>query len=524
MTHDKPENGKVRRALISVFDKTGLIDFGKALAAADVEILASGGTARTLEEAGLSVMRVSTFTGAKEIMGGRVKTLHPKIHAGILADRRKEEHLAALAENGYELIDLVVCNLYPFREVLASGATREKLIENIDVGGPTMIRAAAKNADGGVTVLTDPADYAAVIEQIQSTGTVTEKMRRLFAVKAFQLTAAYDTAIANWGETQFADSKDAAPLPARLEGFVRSEELRYGENPHQRGFLYLCEGEDRGVARGELLAGKSLSYNNFIDMDGAYRTVSGLGTPGCAIIKHTNPCGLAEGASQLEAFEHALAGDPVSAFGSVIGFNTPLEAHTVAKIKETKLFVECIAAPEFTREALEALAKRTNLRLLRVPKGDPMPRWHAHRIGGGMLVEEVDVGPTDPTAWEVVTEKKLETGWLEELAFTMRAVAALKSNAIAITKDRALRGAGTGQMSRVDATEHAIKKAGEHCKGAFLGSDAFFPFDDCVKLAAAAGVVGIAQPGGSKRDEDSIAACNALGLVMVFTNRRHFRH
>ncbi|MFC1610603.1 bifunctional phosphoribosylaminoimidazolecarboxamide formyltransferase/IMP cyclohydrolase [Myxococcota bacterium] len=522
----KKAKGTVKRALISVFDKTGLKELGMALAEAGVEILASGGTAKALDEAGVDVTPVEAFTGAKEVLGGRVKTLHPKIHAGILADRRDESHLTELASHDYLPIDLVVCNLYPFREVLARGGTRAELIENIDVGGPTMIRAAAKNADGGVTVITEPVDYAAVSEQLRKDGTVSEGTRRQLAVKAFQLTSTYDTAIASWGAEQLQENHDVEnlPFPERLEGFVCKEELRYGENPHQRGFLYLNQGEQYGVARGELLAGKPLSYNNFIDMDGAYRTVWGLSTPGCAIIKHTNPCGLAEGSSQAEAFLRALEGDPVSAFGSVIGFNTPLEVATVEAIKDKKLFVECVAAPDFLPDALEALKKRTNLRLLRVPAGDPAPHWHAHRIGGGLLVEQTDPGLDDLTTWKCVADKELEEGWLDELAFAMRAVAALKSNAIAITKDRSLLGAGTGQMSRVDATEHAIKKASDKCSGGFLGSDAFFPFDDCVRLAAEAGVKAIVQPGGSKRDADSIAACNELGLAMVFTGRRHFRH
>jgi phosphoribosylaminoimidazolecarboxamide formyltransferase/IMP cyclohydrolase len=513
--------GTVKRALISVFDKDGLLALGRALSAAGVEVLASGGTAGKLEEAGVAVTRVELFTGAAEVLGGRVKTLHPKIHAGILADRRKADHLAQLEEHGYQPIDLVVCNLYPFREVLTGGAGHDELVENIDVGGPTMIRAAAKNADGGVTVLTDPADYETVAAEIAGQGTVSQDTRRRLAAKAFALTAAYDSAIAAW---QASEQEEDVPFPARLEGFAREAELRYGENPHQRGFLYLLDGESRGVARGELLAGKPLSYNNYIDLDGAYRAVWDLAQPGCAIIKHTNPCGLAEATSQAEAFLRALAGDPVSAFGSVIGFNTPFEEETAEAIKEKKLFVECIAAPSFTDAARESLAKRGNLRLLEVPAGNPAPDWHAHRIGGGLLLEQADIGVADPSTWQVVTDRKLEDGWLEELVFAMKAVMALKSNAIALTKDRALLGAGTGQMSRVDAMQHAIAKAGEASEGAFLGSDAFFPFDDAVRLAADAGVLAIAQPGGSKRDADSIAACNELGLAMVFTGRRHFRH
>ncbi len=509
--------GLLRRALISVHDKTGLLPFGRALHAQGVEILASGGSARVLQSAGVPVTPVESFTGAAEVLDGRVKTLHPKIHAGILADRRNPAHLHELDDEGYLPIDLVVCNLYPFEKTLASGAARADIIENIDIGGPTLVRAAAKNAEGGVAVVVDPADYDKVLAAVPS-GQLEIALRQELASKAFTLIAAYDAAIAAWY------AGDALPFGERLPGFVRRQGLRYGENPHQKGFLYLAEGETSGVARGVLLHGKELSYNNYLDIDGAYRTAQQLTRFGCAIIKHTNPCGLAEASTQREAFARALAGDPVSAFGSVLGFNAPVSGDTAATLRDAKLFVECIVAPGFAEEALAILRQREALRLLQAPPGNPNPSWHGHRIGGGMLVQEVDQGLADPASWRVVTKRQPEAGWLDELAFAMRAAAVLKSNAIAITRDRMLLGAGTGQMSRVDATEHAIKKAGDKCRGAFLGSDAFFPFADAVRLAGKAGLVAIAQPGGSKRDQEVIAACDELGVCMLFTGRRHFRH
>ncbi len=520
-----PASGKVTRALISVFDKTGVIELGQALSAAGVEILSSGGTAKKLQEAGIDVIPVDTYTGADEVLGGRVKTLHPKIHAGILADRRLEDHLAELTKHGYGPIDLVVCSLYPFEEALAKGSPYHVMVENIDIGGPTMLRAAAKNADGGVTTLIDPSDYPAVCESLAKDGCIPLADRRTYAAKVFRSVARYDVAIADWISGATApEGEEPSTLPAQLTGFTQQATLRYGENPHQKAALYISNIEEGGVSSGKVLTGKALSYNNYLDMDAAYRAAYKLGQFGCSVVKHTNTCGLAEASTQAEAFLLALAGDPVSAFGSILGFNHPLEADTVRAIIEKKLFVECIAAPGFTAEAQELLAKKKNLRLFEVPAGNPDPTHHTHRIGGGMLVQETDEGLNDPTAWECVTERKPAEGELEELAFAMRAVSSLKSNAITLTKNKSLLGAGAGQMSRLDAAEQAIKKAGEGSKGSYMGSDAFFPFDDCVRLAHAAGVVGVVQPGGSKRDQDSIDACNELGMIMLFTGRRHFRH
>ena len=524
------ESAPVRRALLSVSDKTGLSTLARALAARKVELVASGGTATALAADGLQVTQVDAFTQSPEVLGGRVKTLHPRIHAGILAHRGDAEHTRDLEANRFPFIDLVVCNLYPFAAALARGAGRSEMVENIDIGGPTLVRAAAKNADGGVTVLTDPADYAELVAELEKHGGIPLAFRRRAQAKAFRQIAAYDLLIAEWVEADLKAGEggphvaSVEQFPSELGGFARVRSLRYGENPHQKAALYVAPGDQGGIARGTLLQGKELSYTNLLDLDAAYRGVWGLERPACAIVKHTNPCGLAMAATQHEAFDRALAGDPVSAFGSVLGFNAPMTGATAKRIRETKLFVECIAAPGFEPEARELLRDRENLRLFEVPAKSPLPSLAAHRIGGGLLVQEADPGINDPREWRCVTKKQPEAGWLDELAFAMRMAYVLKSNAIAVTKGFALLGAGTGQMSRVDSTEHALKKAGEQAKGAFIGSDAFFPFDDSVRLAAKAGIVGVVQPGGSKRDDEVIRACDELGLVMVFTGRRHFKH
>ncbi|MBN1962567.1 MAG: bifunctional phosphoribosylaminoimidazolecarboxamide formyltransferase/IMP cyclohydrolase [Deltaproteobacteria bacterium] len=519
----------IRRALLSVFNKTGLVELARALAAHNVELLASGGSAKALADAGIKVIQVDAFTQSPEVLGGRVKTLHPRIHAGILAHRGDPSHLADLEKNSYPLIDLVVCNLYPFADVLKKGAPRNELIENIDIGGPTLVRAAAKNADGGMTVLVDPNDYNEFIKELKQTGKISLGLRQKAQAKAFRQVAEYDLLIAKWTEDELSRLELAASLkttnlPEILPSFCQVRTLRYGENPHQAAALYVTNQDQGGIAKGSLLAGKELSYTNLLDLDAAYRDVWGLKKPACSIIKHTNPCGLAMADTQTEAFTRALSGDPVSAFGSVLGFNEPLTGETAAAIRATKLFVECIAAPDFTTEALAEFKERENLRLFKVPAGSPLPTLSAHRIGGGMLVQQTDPGFNSTDDWRCATKKQPEAGWIEELAFAMRVVWVLKSNAIALTKNATLLGSGTGQTSRVDATEHALKKAGEKTNGAFLASDAFFPFDDSVRMAAKAGIIAIVQPGGSKRDEEVIRACDELGLCMMFTGKRHFRH
>ena len=493
----------VRRALISVSDKTGLADFARRLAKHGVELIASGGTAAALGEAGVRAVPVEEVTGAPEILDGRVKTLHPAVHGGILADRRDPAHLAELERAGHLPIDLVVCNLYPFEAAVAAGAGRDDTIEEIDIGGPTLVRAAAKNADGGVTVVVDPADYDEVAALIETGGSVPIDVRRRLAAAAWDRIAAYDREIASWAA-----------------GRTRTG-LRYGENPHQEGWLE-TDGSGRGVAAGTLLHGKELSYNNLLDLDAAYRAAQGAGQR-CAVVKHTNPCGLAEADDQAEAFRRALTGDPEAAFGGILGFNQPLEPATADAILASGLFVECIAAPAFAPVAAERLSTRKNLRLLAVPPGDPSPARIQHAVGGGVLTQGNDPGP-DPAGWKTVTRTPVPDGFIDEMAFAMSIVVILKSNAVCITSDRTLRGAGSGLTSRIDACRLALTKAGDGAAGAVLASDGFFPFDDGVRLAAGAGVVAVIQPGGSRRDGEVIAACDELGVAMVFTGRRHFRH
>ncbi|MEO0813933.1 MAG: bifunctional phosphoribosylaminoimidazolecarboxamide formyltransferase/IMP cyclohydrolase, partial [Myxococcota bacterium] len=375
-----PAPGHVSRALLSVSNKDGLIELARGLHDAGIELIASGGTGRAVKEAGIPVQSVTEFTGANEVLDGRVKTLHPRVHAGILADRRRPAHLEEMEREGYQTIDMVVCNLYPFQKVLEQGAERDVMVENIDIGGPTLVRAAAKNADGGVAVVVDPSDYATLLSMVSRDKSVTVEMRRSLATKAFRHVAEYDELIAGYYESQ--ESSESTALPSSIAAAQRHQVLRYGENPHQEGALYLLGNEKNGVAHGKLLSGKPLSYNNLLDMDGAYRSAHLLSSPGCAIVKHTNPCGLAEAPTQADAFKRALEGDPVSAFGGIIGFNTILEGGAAEAIRDSKLFVECIVAPAFSDEAREVFAKRENLRLVEVPEGDPAPLWSAHRIGG----------------------------------------------------------------------------------------------------------------------------------------------
>jgi len=388
---------KIQRALLSVYYKDGIAELAQALAARNVEILASGGTAKALAALGIDVIEVEAFTEAPEVLGGRVKTLHPKIHAGILADRRKADHMQELEKHGFAPIDMVVCNLYPFTDKLRDGADHATLVETIDIGGPTMVRAAAKNADGGVAIVCEPEDYASVAALIAKEGFVSEAERRRLAAVAFRHVADYDVAIANWAEGVVQENEEL--LPAALPTYVRHSQLRYGENPQQKAALYRDPTEPTGAAFGEQLAGKALSYNNYLDLHGAYVAAQNNGGRArCAIIKHTNPCGLAESETQIQAFSLALKGDPVSAFGSIIGFNNALEGPTAQALIDAKLFVECIAAPDFSEEAKETLAKKPNLRLVKMPKGTAQGTLHMHRIGGGMLVQRRDPGVASPEA------------------------------------------------------------------------------------------------------------------------------
>ncbi len=526
----------VRRALVSVSDKTGIVDFARALADRDVEILSTGGTARALKGAGIPVVDVATVTGFPEMLDGRVKTLHPKVHGGLLADRSRPDHVKALGQHGIPEIDLLAINLYPFEETLLRGAGFEECIENIDIGGPAMIRAAAKN-HGSVTVLVDPADYAGVLEEIGEGG-VSAGTRQRLAAKAFSRTAAYDAAISRW----FTDEVGEAD-PAWISfGGTLAESLRYGENPHQHaGFYRTAEsrpGPARpGVATARQLQGKALSYNNINDTDAAFELVGEFDpdeSAAVAIIKHANPCGVATGATLLEAYELALRCDPVSAFGGIVALNRTLDAEAARKIVE--IFTEVIVAPAASPEAIEIVAGKKNLRLL-VTGGLPdpaAPGLTVRSVAGGLLVQSRDNGRLGAADLRVVTKRAPSEQELKDMLFAWRVAKHVKSNAIVYVRDGATAGIGAGQMSRVDSARIAALKSGEAAKaaglprplaeGSVVASDAFFPFADGLLAAAGAGATAVVQPGGSVNDKDVVAAADEKGLAMVFTGMRHFRH
>lgn len=498
-----------RRALLSVSDKTGLVDLGRRLVDLGFDLVASGGTARALTDARLPVTAVSDLTGYPELLGGRVKTLHPAVHGGILAER-SPAHLAELEGQGIGPIDVVVCNLYPFAETVARpGVTFGDAIEQIDIGGVTLLRAAAKNC-AHVTVLCDPKDYPLA-------GLATAAEKRRLAAKAFAHTHAYDAAIARW----FADQLDEAPagLPRRTTLTAeQAQSLRYGENPHQQAALYRVDGAPLPFT---CLRGKALSYNNLIDLDGAWTAIDPFDAPAVAIIKHSNPCGLAVGADPVEAFRKALASDPISAFGSIIAVNRPVDVPLLDAIG--KLYVEVLAAPAFSPDALAWLAKRKKscraVQLDLAASHGPQVRT----VRGGLLMQSPDTRDATPDAWQTVAGE-IDEATRAELVFAWRAVKAVKSNAIVITADRATVGVGAGQMNRLESVRIAAAQAGEKAKGAALASDAFFPFADGLEAAAASGVRAVVQPGGSIRDAEVIAAAERLGVAMVFTGVRHFRH
>jgi phosphoribosylaminoimidazolecarboxamide formyltransferase/IMP cyclohydrolase len=512
-------------ALLSVSDKTGLVEIGQGLVDLGWELLASGGTAQALLNAGLPVKKVAEWTGFPEILGGRVKTLHPAIHAGLLA-RDTPEDQAELERLGLCPIDLVACNLYPFaRTVARENVTLSQAIEQIDIGGVTLLRAAAKNFER-VTVLVNPDDYTQVLTELQQQQQVSWDTRGSLAYKAFAHTASYDQAIRSFLQGQGFD-QPAQPFPETLDLQLElAQSLRYGENPHQQAALYRFAGT-AGPLGGKLLQGKPLSYNNLLDLESAWRLVQEYQAPTLAILKHTNPCGLASATTLAEAFDPALAGDPVSAFGSILGANRTFDAETTGQLGD--LFVEAIVAPDFTPEALKVLSSRTNLRLLEISEPPPnLFSWEARSIRGGLLVQDADAVSEADSTWQVVTKRSPDEKEWSALHFVWRAVGHVKSNAIALAQSNeagaALVGVGAGQMSRVDAVHMATWKAGERAQGAMLASDAFFPFPDGVEAAAQAGVTAIIQPGGSVRDDQVIAVADQLGLAMVFTGRRHFRH
>jgi phosphoribosylaminoimidazolecarboxamide formyltransferase/IMP cyclohydrolase len=512
-----------RRALISVSDKTGIVAFAQGLAELDFELISTGGTYKTLDEANIPVKYVSEITGFPEVLDGRVKTLHPLIHGGILA-RDCVEHREQMKQNGISFIDLVVVNLYPFRETIAKpGVSFEEAIENIDVGGPTMVRAAAKN-HGRVTVVVNPDSYESILSVLREEGAVSAGMRRRLAAEAFAHTAEYDRLIAGYLERQL-EPIESFPKTLRLVA-QKVQELRYGENPQQKAAFYVNPETGRGtLANGKQLQGKELSYNNWVDMDAAWKIVREFESCAATIIKHTNPCGVALGKTPLEAYERALAADPISAYGGIIAFNRVVD--TICAKALIEHFYEVIIAPEFSPEAREILSAKANLRLLVVGRGDAgkiKPGWALRSIDGGYLVQEIDGGTTPVSEWDVATETKPTKEDLLALDFAWRVVKHVKSNAIVITDHGQTLGVGAGQMNRVGSVKIALEQAGDKVKGAYLASDAFFPFPDSIEAAAKAGIRAIVQPGGSIHDAAVIEAANRLKIIMVFTHRRHFQH
>jgi phosphoribosylaminoimidazolecarboxamide formyltransferase/IMP cyclohydrolase len=510
------------KALISVYDKTGLVDLAKGLRALHWELLATGGTLRTLQEAGVEVTEVAAYTGAPECFDGRVKTLHPKIHGGLLHRRDLESHRTDAERLGIPAIDLVVVNLYPFEATIAKpGAGFEDCIEQIDIGGPSMIRSAAKN-HASVTVLTAPEQYGPFVERLRL-GTWDESDRRRCALEAFRATAAYDAAISTWLGRQINDPITLAPRITL--GLSEMQGLRYGENPHQKAAFYLQTGTAAaGLAASRQLQGKELSFNNLLDADAAARLVLQLPAPGCVIVKHNNPCGAAQGSHALEAFRRALASDPVSAFGGIVAFNRQVGAEVAREMAPT--FWEVILAPEFSAEALEILGSKKQLRLLEVPETWPEGAGglDARSIGGGFLVQECDAAFTPVDQWQVKANGRTPEPHRQDLFLAQLVAKAVKSNSIVLVKDNATVGIGAGQMSRIDSVEIACRKAGDRTHGAVLGSDAFFPFPDSIELAAAKGVTAFVEPGGSLRDAEVVAAAQKLGVWLFFTGMRHFRH
>jgi phosphoribosylaminoimidazolecarboxamide formyltransferase/IMP cyclohydrolase len=522
----------IRRALLSVSDKAGLLDFARGLAALSVELVSTGGTRKALTDAGLAVLDVADVTGFPEMLDGRVKTLHPRIHGGILAVRDNPEHAATLRQHNIEPIDLVVCNLYPFAATVAKPtSTHDDVIENIDIGGPTLVRAAAKNYRD-VAVVTSPAQYAAVLDEMRANGaTLADATKERLAAGAFAHVASYDAAISAYFLKRTVGDDFPPFLDVRWE---RKQLLRYGENPHQKAAFYVNPlHRGASVAGAEVLHGKELSFNNILDLDSALNLVREFGEPAAACIKHNNPCGAAVGATLAEAFQKAYEGDPLSAYGGVLAFNREVDEATAAQITEPGRFIECAIAPGFSEAAFHLLTTRPtwkkNVRLLRTgPLTDEgaARAWILRDVDGGVLLQERDLNgvETDFKDARVVTKRQPSPQELADLRFAWVVCKHVKSNAIVLAKGGMVVGVGAGQMSRVDSVHLAVRKSGDRCKGSVLASDAFFPFRDNVDEAARAGVTAIVQPGGSMRDADSVAACDEHGLAMVFTGVRHFRH
>ncbi|AVZ74858.1 bifunctional phosphoribosylaminoimidazolecarboxamide formyltransferase/inosine monophosphate cyclohydrolase [Streptomyces lunaelactis] len=512
----------IRRALVSVYDKTGLEDLARGLHEAGVELVSTGSTAAKIAAAGVPVTKVEELTGFPECLDGRVKTLHPRVHAGILADLRLDAHREQLAELGVEPFELVIVNLYPFRETVASGATPDECVEQIDIGGPSMVRAAAKNHPS-VAVVTSPARYADVLAAAKEGGFDLAARKRL-AAEAFQHTAAYDVAVASWFTNVYAP-EEGAVLPEFLAGaWDRKATLRYGENPHQAAALYV-DGRPGGLANAEQLHGKEMSFNNYVDTEAARRASFEHEAPCVAIIKHANPCGIAVGADVAEAHRKAHACDPLSAFGGVIAVNRPVSVAMAEQVAE--IFTEVIAAPAYEDGALEVLARKKNIRVLKVD-GTPLQPGDLKPVSGGALLQQSDAFQAegdDPANWTLATGEALSADGLADLAFAWRACRAVKSNAILLAKGGASVGVGMGQVNRVDSAKLAVERAGaERAQGSFAASDAFFPFPDGLEILVAAGVKAVVQPGGSVRDELVIEAAKKAGVTMYFTGTRHFFH
>ena len=534
------ERRPVRRALISVYDKAGLLDLATGLHAAGVEIVSTGSTAQRIADAGVPVTAVEEVTGFPECFDGRVKTLHPRVHAGLLADTRKPEHVAQLEQLNIAPFDLLVSNLYPFAETVASGASSDSAVEQIDIGGPAMVRASAKNHES-VAVVVHPGRYPWVLEQVGAGGFVLADRRRL-ATEAFRHTAAYDVSVASWmGETFSTDSgsadaplaptdgeeaADAAGLPSWFGAtWTRERTLRYGENPHQAAALYLGAHAE-GLAGAEQLHGKEMSYNNYVDSDAAWRAAPDHGDqPTVAVIKHANPCGIAVGADVAQAHRKAHATDPTSAFGGVIAVNREVSVEMAEQVAE--IFTEVVIAPSYADGALEVLARKKNVRVLRIPGGHVRGGTELRPISGGLLVQQrdlVDAEGDDPASWKLVTGSPVSDAVLADLAFAWRACRAVKSNAILLASDGAAVGVGMGQVNRVDAAKLAIARAGDRARGSVAASDAFFPFSDGLEVLLDGGVAAVVQPGGSVRDELSVAAAEKAGVPMYLTGTRHFAH
>lgn len=521
----------VKRALISVSNKAGIVDFAKDLADLGVDLVSTGGTAKALRDAGLSVRDISDLTGFPEMMDGRVKTLHPKVHGGILHIRGNAEHEAAVKAHGIEPIDLVCVNLYPFRETVARpGVTEEDAIENIDIGGPSMVRSAAKNFRD-VVILVDPADYPRVIQSLRATGGVPRPLRAELMVKAFQHTAAYDAAIYSWMSCNLEQEQPLEKFPSSLVlSYDRLQSLRYGENPHQTGAFY-ADPNFRGIslASARQLGGKELSYNNIVDLDAALAAVLEFDGPACVIVKHTNPCGLAVRPALADAFSAAREGDPISAFGGIIALNRPVDLATAEVITGPNTFFEAVIAPGFAPEALPILKEKkkwgANLRLLDVDLSSGVrDAVVAKTVAGGLLAQDADLSDLDESKLTVVSKRQPTDAEWKDLRFAWKVAKHVKSNAIVMCKDDTLLGVGAGQMNRVGSVRIAAEHAGDKARGSVLGSDAFFPKPDGPEEAARAGVTAIIQPGGSVEDPNTIAVADAHDMAMVFTGIRHFRH